>query len=111
QMETLLMIDDVSDVRPGVASGASSASIVNNAAAASASASLAVVWRADGGRLQFTDVSGNAEQMLGYPASHWLKSPAFFAQRIHKDDREAVLALYRTAAQHTRDVNAEFRAV
>ncbi len=51
------------------------------------------------------------EQMLGYPASHWLKSPAFFAQRIHKEDREAVLALYRTAVQHTREVNAEFRAV
>jgi len=111
QMETLLMIDDVSDVRPGVASGAPAASIVNNAAAASASAYLAVVWRADGGRLQFTDVSGNAEQMLGYPASHWLKSPAFFAQRIHKDDRDAVLALYRTAIQHNREVNAEFRSV
>ena len=105
EMETLLMVADVSDVR------ADTAAVADAPAVASASSAVAVLWRADAGRLQFTDVSGGAEQMLGYPASHWLKSPAFFAQRIHKEDREAVLALYRTAAQHTREVNAEFRAL
>jgi len=105
EMETLLMVADVSDVRSGTAAVSDVSSV------ASTSSAVAILWRADAGRLQFTDVSGGAEQILGYPASHWLKSPAFFAQRIHKEDREAVLALYRAAAQHSREVNAEFRAV
>ncbi len=104
ETETLLMIDDVSGLSAGTAGA-------KGAPAATSENAGAVLWRADAGRLQFTEVSGGAEQMLGYPASHWLKSPAFFAQRIHKEDREAVLDLYRTAAQHTREVTAEFRAV
>jgi PAS domain S-box-containing protein len=106
ETETLLMVDNVSELGTGA--------VAANAAPAAAVASEnagAILWRADAGRLQFTEVSGGVEQMLGYPPSHWLKSPAFFAQRIHKEDREAVLELYRTAAQHTREVNAEFRAV
>jgi len=109
--EILLMIDDVSEVRAGTATIAEAPRVLSNPAPASASSAAAVLWRADAGRLQFTDVSGGVEEMLGYPASHWLKSPAFFAQRIHKEDRDAVLALYGTAAQHTREVTAEFRAM
>jgi len=104
EMETLLMIADVSEVRSGEVAPAV-------AGVARISSPGAVLWRADAGRLQFTDVSGGVEQMLGYPASHWLKSPAFFAQRIHKEDRQAVLSLYRTAVQNAGEVNAEFRVV
>ena len=71
----------------------------------------AVVWRADAAGLQFSAVSGGAEQMLGYPAAHWLKTPNFFAQRIHQEDREAVLAQYRTGVRQSREVSAEFRVV
>ena len=111
EMEMLLMIDDVSDVRSGTAAVADAPGLSSSQAVASAASAVAVLWRADAVRLQFTDVSGGVEQMLGYPASHWLKSPAFFAQRIHKEDRDAVLALYRAAVQDTREVSAEFRAV
>ena len=106
EMETLLMVADVSDLEMEAvaANAAPTAALVGENVGA-------ILWRADTGRLQFTDVSGGVEQMLGYPASQWLKSPGFFAQRINKEDREAVLALYRTAAQHTREVTAEFRAV
>jgi len=117
EMETLLMIADVGDVRPGTAQVADAAvvvttpDVVTTPTVASASAVGAVLWRADAGRLQFTDVSGAVEQMLGYPASHWLKTRAFFAQRIHKDDRDAVLAFYRTAVQHAREATGEFRTL
>jgi two-component system, cell cycle sensor histidine kinase and response regulator CckA len=110
ELETLLMVADVSDVRSGMPAVAEPPGVVSSAAVASASPA-AVLWRANAARLQFTDVSGGFEQMLGYPASHWLKSPAFFAQRIHKEDREAVLALYRAAVQQASEVNAEFRIV
>ena len=105
EMETLLMVDDVTDLRPGTAP------VAGAAAAAPAQNLPAVVWRADAGRLQFTTVSGASEQMLGYPASHWLKSPRFFNERIHAEDREAVLDLYRTAVQQSSEVSAEFRIV
>jgi len=104
EMETLLMVADVSDIRSGAAA------VTDVPAVVSHSTAVAILWRADAARLQFTDVSGGVEQLQGYAASHWLKSPAFFAQRIHKEDREAVLALYRSAAQHTHEVTAEFRA-
>lgn len=113
EMETLLMIADVSEVRAGTTSvaGAPGAVSASPALTVATENAGALVWRAEAGRLQFTDISGAAGQMLGYPASHWLNSPAFFTQRIHKDDRQAVLALYRTAVQHNCEVNAEFRAV
>lgn len=104
EMETLLMVADVSDVRSGTAPVAAVPGVVPQNVGA-------ILWRADAARLLFTEVSGATEQILGYPASHWLKTPAFFAQRIHKEDREAVIALYRTAVQNSGGVNAEFRAV
>ncbi len=113
EIETLLMIADVSDVRTGGAAIASAPAVTSVSAAVAVPGENvgAIFWRADAGRLQFMVVSGAVEQMLGYTASHWLKSPNFFAQRIHKEDREAVLALYRTAARQTREMSAEFRIV
>ena len=114
EMETLLMVADVTDVRSGPAPlvGAAVAAPVTRPLSAFPIENLpAVVWRADAGGLQFTAVNGAVEQMLGYPAAHWLRSSNFFAQRIHAEDRDAVLALYRTAIQQSREVSAEFRTV
>ncbi len=104
EMETLLVVDDVT----GLLSGASAAA---PQAAFSFENLPAVVWRADAAGLQFSAISGDAQQLLGYSVTHWLKTPNFFAQRIHQEDREAVLALYRTAIQQAREVSAEFRMV
>jgi PAS domain S-box-containing protein len=104
EMETLLVMEDLTGL-PATAPAAAppSASPFENIPA--------VVWRADAAGLQFSAVSGGAEQMLGYAAAYWLKTPNFFAQRIYQGDRETVLALYKTAAQHSREVSAEFRMV
>jgi two-component system cell cycle sensor histidine kinase/response regulator CckA len=71
----------------------------------------AVVWQADPVTLAFSAVGGAAESMLGYPADHWTESPSFFADRIHPDDREAAIALYRSAIERGGEASAEFRAV
>jgi two-component system, cell cycle sensor histidine kinase and response regulator CckA len=118
EMETLLMVADVTDVRP--ASGPAAGAILPVPVAHPLSAPLpafpvetlpATVWRADAAALQFIAVGGAVEQMVGYPASHWLKSPGFFAQRIHREDRDTVLALYRKAVKESREASAEFRIV
>ncbi len=104
EMETLLVVEDLTGVPgAGAAVAPPAASAFENVPA--------LVWRADAAGLQFTAVSGGAEQLLGYAAAHWLKTPNFFAQRIHQEDRDAVLALYRTAIQQAHEVSAEFRMV
>ena len=70
----------------------------------------AVVWVADAAHFSFTHVSDSAEQMLGYAPSEWMAKPEFFSERIHAEDRDAVLALYRAAIEHSQDVSADFRA-
>ena len=104
EMETLLVVEDVT--------GLTSTAVAVAPQAASPFENIpAVVWRADAEGLQFSAVSGAAEQLLGYPAAHWLKTPNFFAQRIHQEDREAVLTLYRTAVHQSSQASAEFRMV
>ena len=103
EMETLLTIEDVSDVRAG--------------AGASPQVSLptesfpAVIWRADAATLRFTEVGGAVERLLGYPAAKWLEPADFFAERIHPEDRAATLAHYRAAVEESREASAEFRAI
>lgn len=115
EMETLLMIADVTGVPSSQASGrAAAAPVAVRPAAVSAfpTATLpAVLWRADASTLAFRQVTGAPESLLGYPAAQWLESADFFAQRMHPEDREAVLSHYRTAIARAGEASAEFRAL
>jgi PAS domain S-box-containing protein len=71
----------------------------------------AVLWRADAATLGFTLVRGAAEQLLGYPVSHWTETPHFFSERIHPEDRAAAMSFYEGAITRAGDASAEFRAV
>ncbi len=71
----------------------------------------AIVWEADGVTLAFRSVRGDAEPLLGFPAAHWTDTAKFFEDRIHPQDRAAVLELYHAAIEGSGDVSAEYRAV
>jgi two-component system, cell cycle sensor histidine kinase and response regulator CckA len=71
----------------------------------------AIVWQADPATLRFRSVEGAAEEMLGYPTSHWLTRQGFFEERIHPEDRSATIALYREAMIASGEASAEYRAV
>jgi two-component system, cell cycle sensor histidine kinase and response regulator CckA len=71
----------------------------------------AIVWTADAESTDFRTVAGAAEEFLGYPVSYWLNRPGFFEERIHPDDREATMAMYRALLAQGGDASAEFRAV
>jgi signal transduction histidine kinase len=71
----------------------------------------AIVWQADAQTLEFRSVEGDAEAMLGYPASHWLTHPEFFEERIHPDDRAATMALYRRVLSAGGEASSEYRIV
>lgn len=51
----------------------------------------AILWECRLGCPDFTFVSGAGQLILGYPQERWL-SPGFWAQVVHPDDRERVLA-------------------
>ena len=49
-----------------------------------------IVWEADY-PMRFTFVSRQAERILGFPATHWVLDPDFWAKHIYYEDRDRVL--------------------
>lgn len=71
----------------------------------------AAIWEADAATFAFTRVRGGEQELLGYSAEHWLTEPLFFSLRIHPEERDAVMALYQSAAARNGEASAEFRAI
>ncbi len=70
-----------------------------------------IVWAADASSGRFFFVSQRAQTILGYPVEQWLAEPDFWSTRLHPDDRERVVGLFRTAAAEGRDYDVEYRMV
>ncbi len=104
EMETLLTVQDVTAL-----------SAVQRAAPEPVAAPVldlpAILWTADASTFRFLSVTGEAERMLGFPASHWLNTPQFFAERIHPEERVSTMAFYEAATARGGDASAEFRSV
>ena len=104
-LETLLMVEEA---------GAPEFAPRPQAPAAAVTPSVdvpAVLWKADPRTFAFTSVLGDAEELLGYPASHWVSAPQFFRERIHPEDRAATMSFYESAVSRIGDATTEFRAV
>jgi PAS domain S-box-containing protein len=71
----------------------------------------AIVWEADARTLTFSFVSRRAETVLGYPVERWLREPDFWVRRIHPDDRDPVMQIYRAAIADGRDHEFEYRSI
>jgi diguanylate cyclase (GGDEF)-like protein/PAS domain S-box-containing protein len=69
----------------------------------------AIVWEAEAkdGDLYFTFVSRRAEGLLGYPVERWLTEPVFWADRLHPEDREAVVSFYHGILKQDLDAPGE----
>src|SRR4030095_12395556 len=70
----------------------------------------AIVWEADARTLAFSFVSRRAETVLGYPVERWTREPDFWVRRIHPDDRDQVMRIYRDAIAAGRDHEFEYRS-
>ena len=70
-----------------------------------------IVWEADATNEQYTFVSQNAEQVLGYPIQQWLSEPNFWINLIHPEDRQWTVALHRKEICHSRDYELEYRCL
>jgi PAS domain S-box-containing protein len=71
----------------------------------------AIVWRADARTFQFTFVSQEAENLLGYPVGQWLSEPQFWADHLHPEDRAWAPAHCMKAAGEGRAHEFAYRMV
>lgn len=62
-----------------------------------------IVWEANADTFEFTFVSPQAEQMLGYSVEHWLAEPNFWSERIYPEDREWAVNFCVQATKEKRD--------
>ncbi len=69
----------------------------------------AIVWQADAATLAFRSVEGDAQATMGHPASYWLSHREFFEERIHPEDRGAIMALYLSVIETGGEASAEYR--
>jgi len=129
ELETLVAIQDLSSVdlsnvdRSGTAKAPATPAPAPPAPEFPAADLPAIVWQADAETFRFTAVSGAygsattsaassaASSMSGFLPSHWLQTEGFFEQRIHADDRDATMVLYRSIVERGGEASSEFRIV
>ncbi|MFP4394661.1 MAG: GAF domain-containing protein [Anaerolineales bacterium] len=70
-----------------------------------------IVWEADAATQQFTFVSPQAEEMLGYPIERWTTEPDFWPRHIHEEDRETSVEFCAAATRQLQDHEFEYRMI
>ena len=69
-----------------------------------------VMYRLEPDTLDFLEVNGHPEHLLGFPLDHWYR-PRFWSGRIHPEDQETVRAFFAEWAGARRDEQLEYRVV
>src|SRR5690606_23325295 len=70
-----------------------------------------IVWEADYNSYEFTFVNKKAEDITGYPVAEWLYDAAFWAEKIHPDDRERAVSFCKENAQVRQQYDLEYRMI
>ena len=71
----------------------------------------AIVWNADAPSFRTTFLSGQIEEILGFPSQVWLADPDFWKKRLHPKDRDRVLDYSRKAVEEGRDHEFDYRMI
>lgn len=70
----------------------------------------AIAWEADANDFTYSYVSPHAEELLGYPASHWLKA-GFWRDILHPDDALWAQAYCDSETAAGRDHSLDYRVI
>lgn len=70
-----------------------------------------IVWEADGRTFQFSFVSPQAEEILGYPVAQWLAEPDFWVRHTYPEDVERCVAFCLEATARGADHKFEYRMI
>jgi PAS domain S-box-containing protein len=72
----------------------------------------AILWRADPVTLEFTYVSPEGQQILGFWPERWLTETNFWKNHLHHEDRERVINLcYAATSPGSRSQDCECRMI
>jgi PAS domain S-box-containing protein len=69
----------------------------------------AIVWEADASSFEWLFVSEGATEILGHQPRDWLAQPTFWADHLHPEDRERVMAVFTAAAIEGTPFDIEYR--
>ncbi|QSN64918.1 sensor domain-containing diguanylate cyclase (plasmid) [Caballeronia sp. M1242] len=70
----------------------------------------AIPWKIDWATMQFSYIGPQIEQLLGWPPSSW-KTVHDWAERMHPDDRDAVVNFCVSQSKAGTDHEADYRAL
>lgn len=70
-----------------------------------------IFWMADASTLQFTYISPQLEQILGYTQQEWLADPNFWASHIYPDDREQAIEFCHIQTELGNNHTFEYRMI
>lgn len=70
-----------------------------------------ILWRRDARNLQFSFVNNEAEEILGHPARQWVRSPTFWTDHLHPEDRDLVESCCRAVADGKEPQAFEHRMI
>ncbi len=73
--------------------------------------SNAILFTADPEAFRFNFVSPEAENLLGYPVSDWLRKPGFWIDRLHPEDREWAPEYCRSMVTQKQDHAFDYRMI
>jgi PAS domain S-box-containing protein len=69
----------------------------------------AIVWAADAPSFRTSFLSGQVEQILGFPVQAWLDDPELWKKQLHPEDRRWVLEYSRKAVREGRNHEFDYR--
>ena len=70
-----------------------------------------IVWEANAETLEFSFVSPQAKQILGYPVDKWISQPRFWRNRIHTEDLDRVIEAYARGVESRGGFELEYRVI
>ncbi|WP_138429314.1 PAS domain S-box protein [Fodinibius saliphilus] len=68
-----------------------------------------IVWEADADTFEFTYVSPQSEQILGYAPEEWYESKYFWKNHIHPEDQEKAITYCHNKTKQGEDHSFEYR--
>ena len=69
----------------------------------------AIIWTADAPSFRTLFLSGQVDEILGFPAQAWLDDPDLWKKQLHPEDREWVLEQSRKAIREGRNHEFDYR--
>ena len=70
-----------------------------------------IIWEADPETFEFSFVSQQSINIIGYTRSEWIGSPTFWMDHLHPDDRDRILDYCTTQTQKGKSHQFEYRMI